>query len=98
MHQQAEQPAVEALALQQHQQRWRQVRGLGVTGEAFAQPQPKAAQPGALLASHGKADGPAQQHQQVQPEQAAQGPEHIHWALPVAQGGQCQACAAEHGQ
>ncbi|MNV60547.1 hypothetical protein D3C71_1530130 [compost metagenome] len=74
------------------------MRGLGVSGKAFAQPQPQAAQPRAMLAAQGKADGPAQQHQQVQAEQAAQGPEHIHRALPVAQGGQCQPCAAEHRQ
>ncbi|MCY1177279.1 hypothetical protein D9M73_175790 [compost metagenome] len=36
VYQQAEQPPVEALTLQQHQQRWRQVRGLGIAGKAFA--------------------------------------------------------------
>ena len=49
-----------------------------------------------MLASQGKAHGPAQQQQQVDPEQAAHGPEHIHRSLAVAQRGKGQTGTAQH--
>jgi hypothetical protein len=75
-----------------------QLHGFGVAGEFFTEPQPQASQRCAVLAGKHQAQGPAQQQNQVQPEQTAQGPEHIHRRLSVAQGGKRQPGTADHGQ
>ncbi|CRM08720.1 hypothetical protein [Pseudomonas sp. 44 R 15] len=49
-----------------------------------------------MFAGKHQAQGPAEQQDQVQAEQAAQGPEHIHWGQAIAQGGKRQAGAAEN--
>lgn len=51
-----------------------------------------------MFAGKQQAQGPAQQQDQVQAQQAAQGPEHIDRGLAVAQGGEGQAGAADDGQ
>ncbi|MCY1365738.1 hypothetical protein D9M69_526000 [compost metagenome] len=45
-----------------------------------------------------QAQGPTQQQDQVEPEQAAQGPEHIHRVQAIAHCGKGQAGAADHRQ
>ncbi|MCY1174070.1 hypothetical protein D9M73_142560 [compost metagenome] len=84
--------------MQQQQQGRRQLRGLGVPGEFFAEPQPQAPEAGAVLAGEHQAEGPAQQQDQVEPEQAAQRPEHIHRVQAIAHCGKGQAGAADHRQ
>ncbi|CAH0314161.1 hypothetical protein SRABI70_04828 [Pseudomonas sp. Bi70] len=51
-----------------------------------------------MAAAEQQAEQPAQQHQNMQAEQAAQGPEHIDRRLPVTQGGYREAGAAGQGQ
>ena len=51
-----------------------------------------------MFAGEHQAQGPAQQQDQVEPEQTAQRPEHIHRVQAVAHGGKGQAGAADHGQ
>jgi len=94
--QRAERPAVEFFALQQQQQGRRQLRGFGVAGEFFAEPQPQAPKGGAVFASENQAQRPTQQQNQIDPEQTAQRPEDIHRRL--AKCGESQAGAAEHGE
>ncbi len=84
--------------MQQQQQGRRQLRGLGIAGEFLAEPQPQAAQAGAVLAGEQQACQPAQQQDQVDSQQAAQGPEHVHRLLGAAQGAEGQAGTADHRQ
>ncbi|MNG20844.1 hypothetical protein D3C84_1051360 [compost metagenome] len=84
--------------MQQQQQGRCQLGGLGVAGEFFAEPQPQASQRGTLLASKHQAQGPADEQDQVQPQQTAQGPEDIDRRLPVAECGKAQAGAADDGE
>ncbi len=82
--------------MQQQDQRGPQVHGIGVPGQAGAEPHPQAPQAGAVFAGQQQAAGPAQQQDPVEPQQATQGPEDIHGA-----GTQCserQACAADDHQ
>ena len=51
-----------------------------------------------MLTGKQQAQCPAQQQDQVEPQQAAQRPEHIDRGLPVAKGGECQPGATDHGQ
>jgi len=56
-------------ALMQHaQQGWGQLRGAGITGELFAQPEPQPPQRAAAVTGQQQAEQPAEQGQQVQPE------------------------------
>ncbi|MNZ82667.1 hypothetical protein D3C78_1013710 [compost metagenome] len=51
-----------------------------------------------MFAGKHQAQGPAQQQDQIEPEQAAQGPEHIHRVQAVAHCSKGQAGAADHRQ
>jgi len=85
------------LPLQQQQQRRGQLRGLGVTRQFLAEPQPQPAKAGAVFTGKQQAQGPTDQQDQVQAEQAAQGPEHIHRGQAIAQRGERQTGAADDG-
>src|SRR5690606_34559193 len=98
VHQQAEPPTHEALALQHQQQGGGQLYGTGIAGQLFTQPQPEPAEGAGVVATKQQAEQPGHEQQQVEPEQAAQGPEHVDRLLAVAEGGQCQPGAAEQGQ
>ena len=96
--QDADGPAIEFVSLQHQDQGRGQLRGFGVAGELFAEPQPQAPEAGAMFAGKHQAQRPAQQQDQVQSEQTAQGPEHIDRHLAVTQGGKRQTGATDHGQ
>src|SRR5690606_22273275 len=93
VHPKAQQPTAEAALLQDRQQRRRQLGGTGIARQFFAQPQPKPPQRTAGIACEEKAQQPADQSQQIQPEQAAQRPEPVDRPLAVAQRRPGQPCA-----
>ncbi len=84
--------------MQHAQQGWGQLRGAGITGELFAQPEPQPPQRAAAVTGQQQAEQPAEQGQQVQPEQAAQRPEHVDRSLPVAERGEGQPGTGEERQ
>ena len=90
-------PAIEFLPLQQQQQRRGQLCGLGITRQFLAEPQPQPPEAGAVFAGKQQAQGPTDQQDKIQAEQAAQGPEHIHRGQAIAQRGERQTGAADDG-
>src|SRR5690606_30281468 len=85
MYAQPQQPAPEAALLQHRQQGRRQLHGAGIAGELLAEPEPQPAQRAAAVAGQKEAQQPAEQCQQIQSQQAAQGPEHVDRPLAIAQ-------------
>ena len=94
----AEQPAAQAALFEQAEQRRRQVRRAGIARQQATEPQPQPAQRTVAVAGEDEAGEPAEQGQQVQPEQAAQRPEHIDRPHAIAKGRVRQPGADEQGQ
>lgn len=74
------------------------MRGAGIARQLAAEPQPEPAERARGLAAGEQAEGPAEQGQQVQAEEAGQRPEHVDRALAIAERGEGQSGAAGQGQ